>query len=81
MFRHFRNVVSNSLKIAKHDYYTGMILETENKPKLIRKCLKELLPRNSQHNLKGLLVNGEIITNSKGLQMHIMNILPPLVMT
>ncbi len=32
MFRHARNVVSNSLKIAKRNYYTGMILENTNKP-------------------------------------------------
>ncbi len=39
MFRHFRKVVSNSLKKAKCDYYTGMILENKNKPKLIWKYL------------------------------------------
>ncbi len=67
MFRHFRNVVLNSLKIAKPDYYTGMILENKNKPKLMWKCLKELMPRKSKPNLKGLLVNGKIITISKGI--------------
>ncbi len=67
MFRHFRNVVSNSLKIAKRDYYTGIILENKNKPKLMWKCLKELLPEKCNPNLKGLLVNGKSITNSKGI--------------
>ncbi len=67
MFMHFRNVVLNSLKIAKRYYYTGMILENKNKPKLMWKCFKELLPGKSKPNLKGLLVNGKIITNSKGI--------------
>ncbi len=31
------------------------------------KCLKELLPGKSKPNLKGLLVNGKSITNSKGI--------------
>ncbi len=43
-----------------------MILENKNKPKLIWKCLKELLPGISNPNLKGLLVNCKIINNSKG---------------
>ncbi len=34
MFRHFRNVVSISPKIAKNDYYTGMILEKKKKTKI-----------------------------------------------
>ncbi len=40
MFRHFGNVISNSLKIAKRDYYTGLILENKNKLKLMWKYLK-----------------------------------------
>ncbi len=31
------------------------------------KCLKDILPGKSKPNLKGLLVNGKIITNSKGI--------------
>ncbi len=44
-----------------------MILENKNKPKLMWKCLKELLPGKSKPNLKGLHVNGKIISNSKGI--------------
>jgi hypothetical protein len=65
MFRHFRNCVSNSQKVAKRDYYTGMILENKFKPKLMWKCLRELLPGNSKSTPKGLLVNGQIITEKK----------------
>ncbi len=46
MFRYFRNVLSNSLKIANRDYYTGMILENKNKPKLMWKCLKSSCQEN-----------------------------------
>ncbi len=60
-FRHFRNVVSNSLKNAKCDYYTGLILENKKKPKLMWKYLKELL----SGNVKGLLIDGQIITDPK----------------
>ncbi len=67
MFRHFRNVVSNSFKIAKHNYYTDLILENTNKSKLMWKCLKEFLPGKVNPNLKWLLVNGKIITNVKGI--------------
>ncbi len=81
MFRHFRNVVSNLLKIAKCDCYTGMILESKNKPKLMWKCLKELLPGQAELNLKGLLVMIKLVLTQRALQMHTMNILPPLVMT
>ncbi len=39
-----------------------MILENKNKPILMWKCLKELLPGKSKPTLKGLLVSGKIIT-------------------
>ncbi len=65
MFRHFRNVVSNSLKISKCDYYTALILENKNKPKLMWKYLKELLPGNAKPSPKGLLIDGQIITDPK----------------
>ncbi len=43
MFRHFRNCVSNYLRIAKRNYYTSIILENRFKPKLMWECLKRLL--------------------------------------
>ncbi len=67
MFRHFRNCVSNSLKAAKRNYYTGIILENKYKPRLMWKCLKELLPGKSKASPKGLLIDGQIITDK--LQM------------
>ncbi len=65
MFRHFRNCVSNSnsLKAAKRDYYIGMILENKYKPRLMWKCLKEQLPGKSKTSPKGLLIDGQIITD------------------
>ncbi len=65
---------------SKLQNVTGMILENKIKPKLMWKYLKELLPGQSKPNLKGLLVNGKNILQ-RALQMHTMNILPPLVMT
>ncbi len=65
MFRHFRNVVSYSFKIAKRDYCAGLILENKNKPKLMWKYLKELLSGNAKPSPKGLLINGQIITDPK----------------
>ncbi len=65
IFRHFRNVVSNSLKIAKCDYYTGLILENKNKPKLMWKYLKEMLPGNAKPNPKGLLIDSQIVIDPK----------------
>ncbi len=44
-----------------------MILENNNKSKLMWKCLKELWPGKCKPNLKRLLVNGKSITNSKGI--------------
>ncbi len=44
MFRYFRNLVANSLKIKKKNYYTKLILENKHKPKLMWKCLRELMP-------------------------------------
>ncbi len=60
MFRYFRNCVSNSLKAAKRDYYTGIILENKYKLRLMWKCLKELLPGKSKASPKGLLIDGLI---------------------
>ncbi len=65
MFRHFRNVVANSLKAAKRDYYTSLILENKHKPKLMWKYLRELLPGKSKATPKGLLIDGQIITDRK----------------
>ena len=61
-FKHFRNMVANSLRIAKRDYYTGLILENKYKPKLMWKCLKNLLPGKAKSTPHGLLVDGEILT-------------------
>lgn len=65
MYRHFRNVVLNSLKTAKRDYFTGLILENKKKPKLMWRCLKELLPGKSMSSPKGVLVEGQKITDPK----------------
>ena len=65
MFKHFRNVVSNSLKTAKRDYYTSLILENNKKQKLMWKYLKELLPGKSKSSRKGVLVEGQINTDPK----------------
>ncbi len=62
MFRHFRNRVSNFLRIAKRNYYTDMILENKFKPKLMWKCLKELLSEKSKASPKGQLIDGHFIT-------------------
>ncbi len=78
MFRHFKNVVSNSLKIAKYDYYTGLILENKNKPKLMWKYLKELLPGIAKPSPKGLLIDGQIIIDPKYMSMFLTIILHPL---
>ncbi len=67
MCRHFRNCVSNSLKAAKRDYYTGIILKNKYKLRLMWKCLKELFPGKSKASPKGLLIDGQIITDK--LQM------------
>ncbi len=60
---------------------TGMIMENKNKPKLMWKCLKQLLPGKSKPNLKGQLVMVKLLLTQRALQMPTMNILPPLVMT
>ena len=65
MFRHFRNVVSNSLKTAKRDYYTSLIMENNKKQKLMWKYVKELLPGKSKPSRKGVLVEGQINTDPK----------------
>ena len=69
MFKHFRIVISNSLRIAKKEHYTGLILENKNKPKIMWKYLKELLPGKSCFFPNNLLIDGQIITNRK----HIAN--------
>ena len=62
-FKHFRNMVANSLRIAKRDYYTGLILENKYKPKLMWKCLKNLLPGKAKSTPHGLLVDGQILND------------------
>ncbi len=75
MFWHFRNLVSNSLKKAKCDYYTGMILENKNKPNLMWKYLRELMSGNSKPSAKSLLVVSQIP------RLFLMVTSPPLVLS
>ncbi len=55
MFKYFRNIVADSLKIKKGNYYTNLILENEHKPKLMWKCLRERMPSKNQSNTKGII--------------------------
>ncbi len=75
MFWHFRNLVSHSLKKAKCDYYTGMILENKNKPNLMWKYLRELMSGNSKPSAKSLLVVSQIP------RLFLMVTSPPLVLS
>ncbi len=46
-------------------FYTGLILENKNKPKLMWTYLKELLPGNANPSHKSLLIDGQIISDPK----------------
>ena len=63
MYKTLRNRVSNMMKRAKRIYYTNMILENKYKPQTMWKYLKELLPGKSKATPKGLIVDGELITD------------------
>ncbi len=65
MFKYFRNLVSNSLKVAKRNYYTGLILEYKHKPKMMWKYWKERIPGKVKVMPKGLLINGEIVVDGQ----------------
>ncbi len=53
MFKYFRNLVSNSVSVAKRNYYTCLILENKHKPKMMWKYLKELMPRKVKVSQRG----------------------------
>ena len=53
------------IKAAKKTYYTDLIMENKQKPKILWRCIKELLPGNKKTGPKGLLISGKIVTDKK----------------
>ena len=65
MYRHLRKVVSNYLTIIKREYNTSLNLDNKKKPKLLWKYLNALLLGKLKTNIKGVLVDGQIMTDAK----------------
>ena len=67
LYKQLRNRVSNMIKIAKKTYYTDLIIENKDKPRLMWKYLKELLPGSQKESPTGLLVDGKSVTGKKAM--------------
>ncbi len=53
------------LKAAKKKYYTDTIIENKNKPRVMWKFIKQLLPGKSKNAPHGIMIADKLVTDNK----------------
>ena len=66
-YKSLKNKVTHLMKIRKREYFSNLILRSNNNSKSVWKCLKDILPTSSEISPHVINVNGANVTDSTSI--------------